>query len=85
MTRRLVAASRFPCRFVGEQQFWLSDKGAGDRHALLLAARELSGIMAQAMTQTDRGETLGGRGEGVPPPGEFERQCYVFECGHRRD
>ena len=62
-------------RLVGEQQFWLGDKGAGDRHALLLAARELSGIMAQAMTEADRGETLGGSGEGIASPGEFKRHA----------
>ena len=32
-------------RFGGEQQFRLGDKGTGDRYPLLLASRELSGIM----------------------------------------
>jgi acyl-CoA thioesterase I len=73
------------CWFVGQQQFRASDKGPGDRHALLLTSRELPRIMGQAMAEADRGETLGGGGKSVAPPAEFERECYVLERRHRRD
>ncbi len=40
-------------RLVGEDQLGLGDEGAGDRDALLLAARELAGAMARAMGDAD--------------------------------
>ena len=40
-------------RLVGEQQRGLGNQGARDRHALLLAARKLPGIMAEAMAEPD--------------------------------
>src|SRR5215472_3358862 len=44
--RRGIEISRW---LVREQQFRSTDKGAGDRHALLLAARELPRIMGQTI------------------------------------
>ena len=43
-------------RLVGEQDLGLADQRAGDRHALLLAARELRRAMAGAIGQPDRGQ-----------------------------
>src|ERR1700690_2622595 len=60
---------------VGQQQAGLDGKGAGERHALLLAAGKLSGIMGEAMLQADGAKRLGGPREGIvaaaapPPPG----------------
>ena len=41
-------------RLVGQQQARARRGGAGDRHALLLAARQLRRIMVQAMAKPDR-------------------------------
>ncbi len=41
-------------RLVGQHQLRLADEGAGHRHALLLAARELCGIVADAMAEARR-------------------------------
>src|SRR5271165_6820525 len=73
------------CWFVGEQQFRFGYKGAGDSHALLLASRELPGIVGYAMVEADRGETPGGDRKSVAPPSELERERHIFERGHRRD
>src|SRR5581483_6443758 len=43
-------------RLVGEEQLRLGDEGARERDALLLAAREVLRIMAQALAETDASE-----------------------------
>src|SRR5258708_33462525 len=66
---------------VGEQQLRPGDESAGDRHPLLLASRELPGIMGQTMAEADRGEASGGSGKRVAPTVELQRYRDVFEGG----
>src|SRR3546814_9174528 len=51
-------------RLVRQQQVGGDHEGACQRHALLLAARELPRIMGEAMSQADRLELGLGAGEG---------------------
>ena len=67
-------AVEVPGRFVGEQQLWSGDEGAGDRHALLLAARQLAGIMGQTVIEADRREGLRRRGICISAAAEFPMQ-----------
>src|SRR5258708_2952237 len=43
-------------RVIGQQQDRFGDNGPGDRDALLLATRELSGVVVGPVRQTDRVE-----------------------------
>jgi hypothetical protein len=70
---------------VSEQQFWTGDERAGDCHALLLTTGQLAGIMGQTMTETNRGERFCGRGEGIGPTSELERDRDIFERRHCRN
>ena len=56
----LVAATRVEVagRLVGEHHVGLGDDGAGDRHALLLAAGELARVVALPARQPDLGERI---------------------------
>src|SRR5512146_3192973 len=47
------AAVQVPCRLVSEQDRWFVDQGAGDRHALLLSARKLGGVVTHTVAKTD--------------------------------
>ena len=69
---------------VGEQQLRSGDEGAGDRHALLLAARQLAGIMGQAVTEADRREGFPRSGKCIGAAAELERDRDIFQGGHRR-
>ena len=80
-----VAASRFAGRLVGEQQDRAARGGAGDADALLLAPRELAGIVAQPVAKTDAFEFRPRPRERIGDPGKLKWHRDVFECGHRRD
>src|SRR5262249_35382811 len=41
-------------RLVGQQQLWTARRGAGQRHPLLLAARQLAGIVGEPLPEADR-------------------------------
>jgi acyl-CoA thioesterase I len=69
-------------RLVGDHDGRIGHKRAGDRHALLLATRELGGIMVQAAGEADGREFLFGAREGVRLVGEFEGQGDVLEGRH---
>src|SRR5262245_36249968 len=56
-------------RLVGQQEVRLDDEGAGQRHTLLLAARQLARIVAEPMSQADGLELRLGAREGVAPAG----------------
>jgi hypothetical protein len=58
---------------------------AGERHALLLAARQLRGIMRQSLPEPDLLQLRPGAVESVRRAGEFERNGDVFQRRHRRD
>ena len=47
-------------RLVGEDDVWVVDESPGDRHALLLTAGELRGLVRLAMRKADLGEALFG-------------------------
>src|SRR5437867_4286699 len=79
--RRGVEIARW---LVREEQLWPGYEGTGDRHALLLAPRELSRIMSQAVVEADRCEALSRSIERIAAAGELEREGDVFERRHRR-
>jgi len=51
--------------FVGEDDGWPKDEGAGESDALLLAAGELDWIVVEAIAEADAGEEFAGAGEAV--------------------
>jgi acyl-CoA thioesterase I len=69
---------------VGEQQLRLDDEGARQRHALLLAARQLLGIMQQAVREPDGLQRVARPRRGVAPSGELERDRDIFQRVHHR-
>ncbi len=71
-------------RLVGQQQRRAGDEGARDRDALLLAARQLAGIVPQAMPEPDPSQRRLGQREGVAMPSQFERDRDVLARRHRR-
>ena len=71
-------------RLVGQQQAGLHREGTGQRHALLFATRQLTGIVGQAVTQADLLQCLGGLLEGVASAGQLQWHRDVFECRHGR-
>ena len=72
-------------RFVREQDLRAIDEGARDSDALLLAPRELRGVMMQSFTQPHPIKQLNRFLERVIQAAEFHRHHYVFERGDRRD
>ncbi len=60
-----VLSSRLPVGSSATRIAGSGDDGAGDRHALLLAARELGGIMVQPVAEADRLQLRLGALEGV--------------------
>ena len=72
-------------RLVRHQDRRIRHDGAGDRHALLLAARKLRRIMVQAMAEADRLQLGLGPLEGLVLAGELEGQRHVLQGRHGRD
>ena len=56
--------------------------GAGDSHPLLLAARELRGIMLHAMAEAHRLQFGPGALERIPFAGKLQGQGHVFQRRH---
>ena len=71
-------------RLVRKEQLGGDGEGAGERHALLLAARELAGIVQEAVAEPDSLQPGLGAREGVAPSGELERNGNVLHGVHRR-
>jgi len=69
-------------RFVGQQNFRAQDKGPGQGHALLLAARQLAGIMIHPRAQPDPLQLPFRFGQRRPMTGEFERKGDVLARRH---
>ena len=74
-------------RLVGEHDLGVVHEGAGDRHALHLAARKLARTLVHVLGQTDAVE--GGEGALAPfrarDAGQRERELHVREHGLVRD
>jgi hypothetical protein len=72
-------------RLVGQKQARLGRDGAGERNALLFAARQLRRVMREAMAEPDRVEFGRGQVEGVRASGQLERHGDILQRRHRRD
>ncbi len=72
-------------RLVGEQDRRLDHEGAGERHALLLAAGQFGGIVGGAVGKPDLRQLGPGAFEGVGAAGELERHGDVFQRRHVLD
>jgi len=72
-------------RFVGKQQLWAIGEGPREGHALLLTAGKLAWIMIAARREVHGGQPFRRAIECVGHAREFERDCYIFKRGHRRD
>jgi hypothetical protein len=72
--------------FIGEKNFRAIDEGAGDGHALLFAAGEFGGAMAEAMREADTFKGFAdARGTlGAIDFGEAKREFDIFLEGHAR-
>ena len=85
MIARPVASSRLP---VGSSA--ISERGAraeraGQRDALLLAARKLRGIVREALAEARPRRVRRARALASLAPGQFQRRRDVLERGHGRD
>ncbi len=72
-------------RFVGREDERIGREGAGERHPLLLAARELRRIVEKPGAEADGPELRLGPREGVGLPRELQRHGDVFERRHGRN
>src|SRR6185437_4463475 len=72
-------------RLVGDQERRAGAERARQRHALLLAPRELRGIVREPAAETDLGELRPCALSRVASAGEFERRRHIFERSHGRD
>lgn len=70
-------------RFVGEEDFRAVDEGAGQGHALLLAAGELRRVVSGAVAEPDAGEDFVGSLLRAAHAAQFERHEDVFQRGQR--
>ena len=73
------------CRLVGEDDLGPGDQGAGDRDALLLAAREFSRSVLDACRKADAPGNLDQPVLGDRPFGESKRERDVLLDGQGRD
>ena len=80
-TRRLVEIA---CGLVGDENRRIGRNGPGDGDALLLAARELGGIVVEAVAEADGLEFRLGPCMGFGLVGEFEGQRHVLQGRHGR-
>ena len=78
------AGIQSPGRFVGEQQFWLTDARSSDRHALLLPTRQLIGLVVHPIGEVDPSEHLFGARSALRPgdPRVLQREHHVFDGRH---
>jgi len=70
---------------VGEDDLRTRCDGTGDGDALLLAAGELGGIVAEPVAEADGLELGPGAAERIVDAGELERDGDILERGHRRE
>jgi hypothetical protein len=70
---------------VGDYEPGIGSKGAGDRDALLLAARKFGRIMMQTLRQSYGGQLVFGAFERIARTGELERNGDVLQRRHGRD
>ena len=82
LTRRFIEIAG---RLIGDQNGRVRRERAGERHALLLAARQLRRIMRQSLAQPDLLQLRPGAVESVRRAGEFERNGDVFQRRHGRN
>ena len=68
-------------RFIGQEQFRLVDEGAGDGHALLLAAGKFGRPVLHAVLETNPGEQVASARPGLADgsAGHARRQTDIFE------
>jgi hypothetical protein len=71
--------------FVREENLRTIDERACDGHALLLAARELGGIVMQSFAQSYASQQLNGFLERMVQSAEFHRHHHVFQRCDGRD
>ena len=71
-------------RLVGQHERRPQRERAGDRHPLLLAARELAGIVVGAVDESHGVEELMGSLGSARLAGQLERHRDVVERGERR-
>src|SRR5260370_1409463 len=72
-------------RLVGQQELGTAHEGARHGDPLLLAARELRRIVADAMAEADPFKRRFGQFEGIAAAGELQRQRHVLMRRHGRD
>ena len=74
-------------RLVEQEHGRLEDEGAGDGHALLLAARQLAGQAVPEGAETDRGEAGARQSPRLPPapPGDARPVGDIVEHAHVRE
>ncbi len=80
-----VLVSSAPGRLVGEDDLRPGDESAGDRHALLLPARELAGLVTGAVAEADPPGHLAQPLRVGAPLREPERERDVLLGGQRRN
>jgi hypothetical protein len=80
-----VARVEVAGRLVGQKDRGLVGEGAGDGHALLLAARELRRVMVRAVGEVDVFEELPPAFARPADARDLQRREDVFERRHRRD
>ena len=72
-------------RLVGDQDARLRRQRAGDRHALLLAAGKLAGIVRDAVAKADRRELARRHAERIAMAGKLQRHGDVLQRRHVGD
>jgi hypothetical protein len=70
---------------VGQDEPRPQRQGPGDRHALLLAAGELGGVVVGAVGEPHGRKELAGPVERAGPAGQLQRHRHVLERGERGD
>ena len=79
-----VAVSEIAGRFVREDQRRAAHQRPRDRDTLLLAARQLRGIVSGPVTEADRAKFRFGASECIVLACQLQRNRDIFERGHRR-
>src|SRR5258706_1148172 len=69
-------------RFIGKEDAWRRDDRAGERHALLFSARELAGIVIDAVPKSHCFQLSACAIEGVARTRKLKRNGDVLERSH---
>ena len=75
-----IARIQISRRLVGQHNRRFQDKGAGKRHTLLLASRELHRIVMKSIRQSNGLQKSSGVFFAVPIRIQFIRKQDIFEC-----